>query len=101
MLLTIIKLGRLPESRRRVLELRIEAESAESSHLYHCSEFVARTKMERRHRHSNGTTGRHLKGALPIMRRLIGIFILLSVGFWGQPANAQGLLGGLLSTVGQ
>ena len=35
------------------------------------------------------------------MRRLIGIFILLSVVFWGQPANAQGLLGGLLSTVGQ
>ena len=35
------------------------------------------------------------------MRRLIGIFILLSVGFWGQSASAQGLLGGLLSTVGQ
>ena len=35
------------------------------------------------------------------MRRLIGIFILLSVVLWGQPANAQGLLGGLLSTVGQ
>jgi len=35
------------------------------------------------------------------MRRLIGIFLLLSVGFWGQPARAQGLLGGLLSTVGQ
>ena len=35
------------------------------------------------------------------MRRLIGIFILLSVGFWGQPVSAQGLLGGLLSTVGQ
>jgi subtilisin family serine protease len=35
------------------------------------------------------------------MRRLIGIIILLSVGFWGQPAGAQGLLGGLLSTVGQ
>jgi subtilase family protein len=35
------------------------------------------------------------------MRRLIGIFILLSVVFWGQPANAQGVLGGLLSTVGQ
>jgi subtilisin family serine protease len=35
------------------------------------------------------------------MRRLIGIFTLLSVGFWGQPARAQGLLGGLLSTVGQ
>ncbi|MGB7750889.1 MAG: hypothetical protein WCF88_05000, partial [Candidatus Acidiferrales bacterium] len=35
------------------------------------------------------------------MRRLIGIFILLSVVFWGQPVSAQGLLGGLLSTVGQ
>jgi subtilisin family serine protease len=35
------------------------------------------------------------------MRRLIGILILLSVVFWGQPASAQGLLGGLLSTVGQ
>jgi hypothetical protein len=35
------------------------------------------------------------------MRRLIGTFILLSVGFWGQQASAQGLLGGLLSTVGQ
>jgi subtilisin family serine protease len=35
------------------------------------------------------------------MRRLIGIFILLSVLFWGQPAGAQGLLGSLLSTVGQ
>jgi hypothetical protein len=35
------------------------------------------------------------------MRRLIGIFILLSVGLWGQSASAQGLLGGLLSTVGQ
>ena len=35
------------------------------------------------------------------MRRLIGIFILLSVGSWAQPASAQGLLGGLLSTVGQ
>jgi len=35
------------------------------------------------------------------MRRLIGIFVLLSIGFWGQPSSAQGLLGGLLSTVGQ
>jgi subtilisin family serine protease len=35
------------------------------------------------------------------MRRLIGIFVLLSIGFWGQPSGAQGLLGGLLSTVGQ
>ncbi len=35
------------------------------------------------------------------MRRLIAIFILLSLGLWGRPASAQGLLGGLLSTVGQ
>jgi subtilisin family serine protease len=35
------------------------------------------------------------------MRRLIGLLILLSLGFWGQAASAQGLLGGLLSTVGQ
>lgn len=35
------------------------------------------------------------------MRRLIGLLMLLSLGFWGQTANAQGLLGGLLSTVGQ
>jgi hypothetical protein len=35
------------------------------------------------------------------MRRLVGTFILLSASLWGQPASAQGLLGGLLSTVGQ
>ncbi len=35
------------------------------------------------------------------MRRLIGLFILLTVGFWGQPAGAQGLFSGLLTTVGQ
>src|SRR5579863_1684364 len=33
------------------------------------------------------------------MRRLIGVSILLTLGFWGQPASAQGLLGGLLTTV--
>jgi subtilisin family serine protease len=52
-------------------------------------------------RRNNWTIGRHSKGALAIMRRLIGIFVLLSIGFWGQPSSAQGLLGGLLSTVGQ
>src|SRR5271156_5666224 len=57
--------------------------------------------MERRHLHGNRAASRHSKGAVAIMRRLIGIFLLLSVGFWGQPARAQGLLGGLLSTVGQ
>src|SRR5277367_3439930 len=36
-----------------------------------------------------------------LMRRLTGLLILLSLGFWGQAASAQGLLGGLLSTVGQ
>jgi subtilisin family serine protease len=35
------------------------------------------------------------------MRRLIGLSILLTLAFWGQPASAQGLLGGLLTTVSQ
>jgi subtilisin family serine protease len=35
------------------------------------------------------------------MRRLIGLFILLTVGFWGQSAIAQGLFSGLLTTVSQ
>jgi subtilisin family serine protease len=35
------------------------------------------------------------------MQRPIGLFILLTLGFWGQPASAQGLLGGLLTTVSQ
>ena len=35
------------------------------------------------------------------MRRLIGLSILLALGFWGQPARAQGLFSGLLNTVGQ
>jgi subtilisin family serine protease len=35
------------------------------------------------------------------MRRLIGLFIFLSLALWGRPASAQGLLSGLLSTVGQ
>jgi subtilisin family serine protease len=35
------------------------------------------------------------------MRRLIGLSILLTLGFWGQPVSAQGLLGGLLTTVSQ
>jgi subtilisin family serine protease len=35
------------------------------------------------------------------MRRLIGLSVLLLVGLWGQPASAQGLLTGLLNTVGQ
>ena len=35
------------------------------------------------------------------MRRLIGLSILLTLGCWGQPASAQGLLGGLLNTVSQ
>src|SRR5580704_1270246 len=33
--------------------------------------------------------------------RLIGLLVLLSLGFWGQAASAQGLLGGLLLNVGQ
>lgn len=35
------------------------------------------------------------------MKRLIGLSLLLAVGLWGQPAAAQGLLTGLLNTVGQ
>ncbi|HEY0703961.1 MAG TPA: S8 family serine peptidase [Candidatus Acidoferrales bacterium] len=36
------------------------------------------------------------------MKQRIGLLVLLlTVGFWGQPASAQGTLGGLLSTVGQ
>jgi subtilisin family serine protease len=35
------------------------------------------------------------------MRRLIGLAILLTLGLWGQPASAQGLLQGILSNVGQ
>jgi subtilisin family serine protease len=33
------------------------------------------------------------------MKRKIWLILLLTVGMWGQPAAAQGLLGGLLSTV--
>ena len=35
------------------------------------------------------------------MKRLIGLSLLLAVSLWGQPASAQGLLTGLLNTVGQ
>lgn len=35
------------------------------------------------------------------MRRLTWVLVLLSIGLWGQPAAAQGLLGGVLSTLGQ
>lgn len=35
------------------------------------------------------------------MKRITWIIVLLAVGLWGQPAAAQGLLGGLLGTVGQ
>jgi hypothetical protein len=35
------------------------------------------------------------------MRRLIGLLTLLSLGLLGTPANAQGLFGGLLTTLGQ
>jgi subtilisin family serine protease len=35
------------------------------------------------------------------MRRLTWVLILLSIGLWGQPVAAQGLLGGALSTLGQ
>jgi subtilisin family serine protease len=35
------------------------------------------------------------------MRRLIGLLTLLSLGLLGTPASAQGLLGGLLTTLGE
>jgi subtilisin family serine protease len=43
--------------------------------------------------------GGYAKGAVRIMRRRIWPFLLLAIGLWGQPAAAQGLLGGLLSKV--
>ncbi len=33
------------------------------------------------------------------MKRRIGLILVLTIGLWGQPAAAQGLLGGLLSNV--
>jgi subtilisin family serine protease len=35
------------------------------------------------------------------MRRLTWVFILFTIGLWGQPAAAQGLLGGVLTNLGQ
>jgi len=35
------------------------------------------------------------------MRRLIGLSVLLVFGVWGRPASAQGILTGLLPTIGQ
>jgi subtilisin family serine protease len=35
------------------------------------------------------------------MKRLTWVFILLTIGLWGQPAAAQGILGGALSNLGQ
>src|ERR1700731_3130852 len=41
------------------------------------------------------------KGALSTMRRLTWVFVLITIGLWGQPAAAQGLLGGILTNLGQ
>src|SRR5271155_1233796 len=35
------------------------------------------------------------------MKRITWIILLISIGLWGQPASAQGVLGGLLTNVGQ
>src|SRR5208282_6417707 len=43
---------------------------------------------------------RHTKGAGLTMKRSIWLFLLLFAGLWGQPASAQGLLGNLLSNLG-
>ena len=39
------------------------------------------------------------KGAVATMKRRLWIIVIIFAGFWGQPASAQGLLGGLLNTV--
>ena len=52
--------------------------------MYHCSNFVARTKMERRQLHSNRATGRHLKGARAIMKRRLALLAFLALGFWAS-----------------
>ena len=45
--------------------------------------------------------GGYAKGAVANMKRRIWLITLvLAIGLWGRPAAAQGLLGGLLSTVG-
>jgi len=47
------------------------------------------------------TPGALSKGAAATMKRRFWVIAILSIGLWGQPASAQGLLGGLLSNVTQ
>ena len=76
----IIRLGRLRESRRKVLELRIDAESAESSQLYHCSEFVAEPKWYGQHsldysptlKRSSGNHASSNRNLYPSISRFLG-----------------------------
>src|SRR5271170_5907027 len=59
-----------------------------------------RRRWDRGNRRNQRLASRNAKGVVAIMNRRIWLFILLFVGLSGRPAAAQGLLGGLLSNVG-
>jgi len=60
---------------------------------------AAETRMVSVPRTRDGLKGGYAKGEVGIMKRRIWLVLLLAIGLWGQPAAAQGLLGGLLSNV--